>query len=157
MSIIQGETVMPDTYIETKDELIQAMQEELDRAVTKELNYDTTHAATDPNQRSNQNADHERIKNTLMAVLLASVETQRLYFVIRSVIMGLISALITFMVVWFLGTVQVAQVILLGLFVFIVALVVSRLFDKQIVKASKKIITLLNKHEKLRMFILKKL
>jgi hypothetical protein len=71
--------------------------------------------------------------------------------------MGLISALITFMVVWFLGTVQVAQVILLGLFVFIVALVVSRLFDKQIVKASKKIITLLNKHEKLRMFILKKL
>jgi Flp pilus assembly protein TadB len=146
---------MSDT--ETKDELIQAMQDELDRAVTKELNYDTTHAATDPTQRTNANADHERIKNTLMSVLVASVQTQRLYFVIRSVIMGLISALITFMVVWYLGTVQVAQVILLGLFVFIIALIVSRLFDKQIVKASKKIITLLNKHEKLRTFILKKL
>jgi VIT1/CCC1 family predicted Fe2+/Mn2+ transporter len=155
MSIVHGETVMSDT--DTKDELIQAMQEELDRAVTKELNYDTTHAATDPNQRSNANADHERIKNTLMAVLIASVQTQRLYFVIRSVIMGLISGLITLIVVWFLGTVQVAQVILLGLFVFIVALVVSRLFDKQIVKASKKIITILDKHERLRTFILKKL
>jgi ABC-type multidrug transport system fused ATPase/permease subunit len=157
MSIIHGETVMPDTYIETKDELIQAMKEELDRAVTKELNYDTTHAPANPKQGSNANADHERIKNTVMAVLIASVQTQRLYFVIRSVIMGLISALITFMVVWFLGTVQVAQVILLGLFVFIIALVVSRLFDKQIVKASKKIITILNKHKRLRTFILKKL
>ena len=155
MSIVHGETVMSDT--DTKDELIQAMQEELDRAVTKELNYDTTHAATDPAQRTNANADHERIKNTLMAVLIASVQTQRLYFVIRSVIMGLISALITFIVVWFLGTVQVTQVILLGLFVFIVALVVSRLFDKQIVEASKKIITILDKHKRLRTFILKKL
>ena len=155
MSIIHGETVMPDT--DTKDELIQAMQEELDRAVTKELYYDLIHSAPDPKQESNANADHERIKNTLMAVLVASVQTQRLYFVIRSVIMGLISALITFIVVWFLGTVQVAQVILLGLFVFIVALVVSRLFDKQIVKASKKIIIILNKHKRLRTFILKKL
>jgi len=148
---------MPVIDEDTKDELIQAMQEELDRAVTKELNYDTTHAATDPTQRTNANADHERVKNTLMAVLIASVQTQRLYFVIRSVIMGLISALITFMVVWYLGTVQVAQVILLGLFVFIIALVVSRLFDKQIVKTSKKIITILNKHKRLRTFILKKL
>ena len=73
MSIIHGETVMSDT--DTKDELIQAMQEELDRAVTKELNYDTTHAAADPKQESNANADHERIKNTLMAVLIASVQT----------------------------------------------------------------------------------
>jgi ABC-type multidrug transport system fused ATPase/permease subunit len=148
---------MPEIDEDTKDELIQAMQEELDRAVTKELYYDTIHAEANPNQRSNPNADHERIKNTVMAVLIASVQTQRLYFVIRSVIMGLISALITFMVVWFLGTVQVAQVILLGLFVFIIALVVSRLFDKQIVKASKKIITILNKHKRLRTFILKKL
>ena len=155
MSVRNGETVMSDT--DTRDELIQAMQEELDRAVTKELYYDITHGAADPKQESNTNADHERIKNTVMAVLVASVQTQRLYFVIRSVIMGLISALITFVVVWFLGTVQVAQVILLGLFVFIVALIVSRLFDKQIVKASKKIVTILNKHEKLRTFILKKL
>ena len=148
---------MLETDVDTKDELIHAMQEELDRAVTKELNYDTTHATANPKQESNANGDHERIKNTVMAVLIASVQTQRLYFVIRSVIMGLISALITFIVVWFLGTVQVAQVILLGLFVFIIALVVSRLFDKQIVKASKKIITILNKHKRLRTFILKKL
>jgi ABC-type multidrug transport system fused ATPase/permease subunit len=155
ISIIHGETVMSDT--DTKDELIQAMQEELDRAVTKELYYDSIHAVPDSKQESNANVDHERIKSTVMAVLVASVQTQRLYFVIRSVIMGLISALITFIVVWFLGTVQVAQVILLGLFVFIIALIVSRLFDKQIVKASKKIITLLDKHKRLRTFILKKL
>ena len=148
---------MPEIDEDTKDELIQAMQEELDRAVTKELYYDITHGAADQKGESDANVDHERIKNTVMAVLIASVQTQRLYFVIRSVIMGLISALITFMVVWYLGTVQVAQVILLGLFVFIIALVVSRLFDKQIVKTSKKIITILNKHKRLRTFILKKL
>ena len=148
---------MANDYMEIRDELIQAMQDELERAVTQELNYDTAHVSGDPNQERNVNADHERIKNTLMPVLVASVHTQRLYFVIRSVIMGVISGLITLAVVWFLGTVQVVQVIFLGIFVFIVALVVSRLFDKQIVKASRKIVAILDRHGRLRTFILKKL
>jgi hypothetical protein len=41
--------------------------------------------------------------------------------------------------------------------VFVVSLVVSRLFDKQIVRVSKKIVDFLNKHRRLRTFVLKNL
>jgi ABC-type transport system involved in cytochrome bd biosynthesis fused ATPase/permease subunit len=80
-----------------------------------------------------------------------------LYFVIRATIMGLMSALITFIVVWYLGMIDVAEAVFLGIFVFVVSLVVSRLFDKQIVRVSKKIVNFLNKHRRLRMFVLKNL
>jgi ABC-type transport system involved in cytochrome bd biosynthesis fused ATPase/permease subunit len=71
--------------------------------------------------------------------------------------MGLMSALITFIVVWYLGMIDVAEAVFLGIFVFVVSLVVSRLFDKQIVRVSKKIVNFLNKHRRLRTFVLKNL
>jgi ABC-type transport system involved in cytochrome bd biosynthesis fused ATPase/permease subunit len=71
--------------------------------------------------------------------------------------MGLISALMYFLVVWFLGTIDAAQAVFLGIFVFVTSLVVSRLFDGQIVRASKKITSFLSKHKRLRTFVLKRL
>jgi hypothetical protein len=59
--------------------------------------------------------------------------------------------------VWYLGMIDVAEAVFLGIFVFVVSLVVSRLFDKQIVRVSKKIVTFLNKHRRLRTFVLKNL
>ena len=97
------------------------------------------------------------MEGAMNAVLAESVQTQRLYFVVRSVLMSLISALIYFLVVLYLGAIDAVQAAFLGVFVFVAALVVSRLFDKQIVKASKKIISFLNKHRQLRTFVLKKL
>ena len=96
-------------------------------------------------------------REAMMTVLVDSVQTQRLYFVVRSVLMSLISAMIYFMVVLYFGTIDAVQAAFLGVFVFIVALIVSRLFDKQIVKASKKIIHYLNKYERVRAFVLKRL
>jgi ABC-type transport system involved in cytochrome bd biosynthesis fused ATPase/permease subunit len=99
----------------------------------------------------------EKAREAMMTVLVDSVQTQRLYFVVRSVLMSLISAMIYFIVVLYFGTIDAVQAALLGVFVFIVALIVSRLFDKQIVRASKKIIQYLNKYKRIRTFVLKRL
>jgi ABC-type transport system involved in cytochrome bd biosynthesis fused ATPase/permease subunit len=129
--------------LDDNDQLIRAMQKDLDRILAEEVvGADSQSAGT---------------RGAMTAVIAESVRTQRLYFVVRSVLMSLISALIYFVVVLYLGAIDAVQAAFLGVFVFVVALVVSRLFDKQIVRASKKIISFLNKHKQLRTFVLKKL
>jgi ABC-type transport system involved in cytochrome bd biosynthesis fused ATPase/permease subunit len=134
---------MSETGVDDKDSLIQAMQKDLGRVLAEE--------SGDSGQQ------FTRTQGAMMSVLVESVQTQRLYFVVRSVLMSLISAVIYFVVVLYFGTIDAVQAAFLGVFVFIVALVVSRLFDKQIVRASKKIIQYLNKYRRLRTFVLKRL
>ena len=126
-----------------EDYLIRAMQKDLDRILAEES--------------GDQSSQFVKTREAMMTVLVDSVQTQRLYFVVRSVLMSLISALIYFVVVLYFGTIDAVQAAFLGVFVFIVALVVSRLFDKQIVRASKKIIAYLNRYERIRGFVLKRL
>ena len=126
-----------------QDYLIRVMQKNLDEILAKESG-DTS-------------SQFVKTREAMMTVLVDSVQTQRLYFVVRSVLMSLISALIYFIVVLYFGTIDAIQAAFLGVFVFIVALVVSRLFDKQIVRASKKIIQYLNKYKRVRTFVLKRL
>ena len=83
------------------------------------------------------------------ALLLASW-LQRLYFVIRSLIMGILSAVIGLAFIIFLGSINFANGIALGVFTFAVSLVVSRFFDKQIVRITEHVITFLGKHIRLR-------
>lgn len=144
---------MVEMSVDVEDELIRAMREELDSAFAEEK-CDTVNAESSV---ANVATEGERRKRAMMAVLAVSVRTQRLYFVVRSAIMSLISALIFFFVVWYLGTIGVVQAVFLGIFVFVASLVLSRLFDKQIVKVSKRIITFLNRHKRARTFVLKKL
>jgi len=134
---------MPKADLDNNDQLIQATQKDIDRILT-EVGADGGSKSIDTLSAVN-------------AVLAESVRTQRLYFVVRSVIMSLISALIYFVVVLYLGSIDAVQAAFLGVFVFVVALVASRVFDKQIVTASKKIIRHLKKHERLRSFVLRKL
>jgi ABC-type transport system involved in cytochrome bd biosynthesis fused ATPase/permease subunit len=126
-----------------EDYLIRAMQKDLDRILAEES--------------GDQSSQFVKTREAMVTVLVDSVQTQRLYFVVRSVLMSLISALIYFVVVLYFGTIDAVQAAFLGVFVFIVALVVSRLFDKQIVRASKKIIAYLNRYERIRGFVLKRL
>lgn len=142
--------VEPDADVE--DELIRAMREELEKALAEE-ECDAIHAE---DKVAYADTDCEKRKRTMMSLLAASVRTQRLYFVVRSAIMSLMSALITLIVVWYLGTIGVAQAVFLGIFLFVASLVVSRLFDKQIVKASTKIVRVLNRHSRASKFVLKK-
>jgi hypothetical protein len=60
-------------------------------------------------------------------------------------------------VVLYFGTIDAVQAAFIGVFVFVVALVVSRLFDKQIVKGSKKIIRFLSRYKRVRTFVLRRL
>jgi ABC-type transport system involved in cytochrome bd biosynthesis fused ATPase/permease subunit len=129
--------------LDENDHLIRAMQKDLERILAEE----SEEASFQPTGT----------RGAMTAVIAESVRIQRLYFVVRSVLMSLISALIYFVVVLYLGAIDAVQAAFLGVFVFVAALVVSRLFDKQIVHASKKIISYLNKHNRIRMFVLKKL
>ena len=134
---------MSEKGVDDKDYLIRAMQKDLDRILTEES--------------GDADSQFTRSRRAMTAVLAESVQTQRLYFVVRSVLMSLISALIYFVVVLYFGIINAVQAAFLGVFVFIVALVVSRLFDMQIVVVSKKIIHYLNKYRKIRAFVLKRL
>ena len=126
-----------------KDHLSRAIQKDLDRILTEEsADVDSQFAKT---------------RRAMTTVLVKSVQTQRLYFVVRSMLMSLIGAIIYFVVVLYFGTIDAVQAAFLGAFVFIVALIVSRLFDKQIVTVSKKITGFLNKYRKIRTFVLKRL
>lgn len=82
-------------------------------------------------------------------------EENKLYFIIRSWIMSQVSAVIFLIVVWYLVTIDFIQTVFLGAFVFISSLVISRLFESEINKGTKKILKYLNKHSKLKKFILK--
>ena len=150
---MEGVSVMVETGVDFEDELILAMQEELERALAEEKRD----AANAEGSVANADAECERRKKAMMGILAASVRTQRLYFVVRSAIMSLISALITFIIVGYLGSIGVVQVVFLGIFLFVASLVVSRLFDGQIVKVSKKIISVLSRHKRARTFVLRKL
>jgi ABC-type transport system involved in cytochrome bd biosynthesis fused ATPase/permease subunit len=134
---------MSNADLDENDQLIRAMQKDLDRILAE--------GSVDAGSQS------AGTRGAMTAVIAESVRTQRLYFVVRSVLMSLISALIFFLVVLYLGAIDAVQAAFLGVFVFVVALVVSRLFDKQIVTASKKIISFLNKHKRARTFVLKNL
>jgi ABC-type transport system involved in cytochrome bd biosynthesis fused ATPase/permease subunit len=134
---------MSKANLDDSDQLIRAMQKDLDRILAEE--------SVDKGSQSAET------RGAMTDVIAESVKTQRLYFVVRSVLMSLISALIYFLVVLYLGVIDAVQAAFLGVFVFVVALVMSRLFDKQIVNASKKIIRFLNKHKRARTFVLKKL
>jgi ABC-type transport system involved in cytochrome bd biosynthesis fused ATPase/permease subunit len=134
---------MSETGVEDTDYFIRAMQNDLNRLLSEES--------------GDSDSQFVRTRGAVMTVLAESVQTQRLYFVVRSVLMSLISALIYFLVVLYLGAINAVQAAFIGVFVFVVALVVSRLFDKQIVRASKKIIYYLNKYHRIRAFVLKRL
>ncbi len=137
---------MVETDANSKDELILAMHGELERALAEENS-----SATDAG------AEREKRKEAMLHILAASVRTQRLYFVVRSAIMSLISALITFTIVGILGSIDVVEAVLIGIVLFVASLVISRLFDKQIVKLSQKIISILCKHKRASEFVLKNL
>jgi hypothetical protein len=94
-------------------------------------------------------------KKAVIKVLLFSTWLQRLYFIIRSFLMGLISAAVTYLIVWYLGSINVIGSIIIGTFVFVLSLVVTRIFDTQITQASKKIVEIMASHKTVRDFIMK--
>ena len=94
-------------------------------------------------------------KRAVIKVLLFSTWLQRLYFIIRTFIMGLLSGAVTYLIILYLGSINVVGSIIIGGFVFVFSLVVTRLFDAQITHGTKKLIELMANHITIRDFIMK--
>jgi len=86
---------MSKTDLDKNDQLIRAMQKDLDRILAEESREEGSQSAG--------------TRGAMTAVIAESARTQRLYFVVRSVIMSLISALIYFFVVLYFGTIDAVQ------------------------------------------------
>ena len=93
-------------------------------------------------------------KQAVVRALLISSWHQRLYFIIRSMIMGLIGSFLTITYVLILGPITLVHSIPFGIFSLVLTLVISRLFDVQIVKIARTIIDQLSNHQRIRNFIL---
>ena len=93
-------------------------------------------------------------KKAVVKALLVSTWHTRLYFIIRSFIMGLLGALMTLFFVFIFHSITLALEIPLGIFSFVFSLAISRLLDVQIVRATKIIVAYLVNHKSLRDFIL---
>ncbi|MGE5574583.1 MAG: hypothetical protein ACM3UL_00460 [Ignavibacteria bacterium] len=99
--------------------------------------------------------ENEVERRAVIKVLLFSTWLQRLYFIIRSFLMGLVGAAVTYLIIWYLGSIDVIGSIIIGTFVFVFSLAVTRLFDTQITQATKKIVELMTSHRGIRDFIMK--
>ena len=99
-------------------------------------------------------AEREMGKRGIIKVLLLSTWLQRLYFIIRAFIMGQIGSVITTLFILYFGTIDVIKGSIIGIFVFVFSLVITRLFDAQITKATKKIVVFMAGHRAVRDFIM---
>jgi len=82
-------------------------------------------------------AESEIEKRAVIKVLLFSTWLQRLYFIIRSYIMGLIASAVTFLFILSLGSINAIVFYFFGIFTFALSLVVTRLFDVQLTQITK--------------------
>jgi hypothetical protein len=145
-----------NSEIGVEGQLVEDVFKELDEFSERVSSANTIDRASDDilNQITVEE-ERENIKREFAKAVSVSNQTQQLYFVFRSMIMSAIGALITFLIVWQLRTIDVMEEFVLGISTYAVCLFLSRLFDERIVNISKRIILYLEEHAKLRDFILK--
>ncbi len=157
---------MQEDYTEV-DEIAQRIIAELEKTSSKDLSdseevvkilhlTDVHHAKSILQKMDSASSRTERDigKRAVIEALLLSTWLQRLYFIIRSFIMGVISAGITFSFILYFGSLNIILGVILGIVGFISALAISRLFDVQIVKITRRIVALLNSHNTVKNFII---
>ena len=93
-------------------------------------------------------------KDVIIKTLLAFTWVQRLYFIVRSALMGIMGAVLMAAIVLIIGKVDALQVAIIGVASFIASLAITRLCDASITASSKLIVTTLSRHERLRKMIL---
>jgi hypothetical protein len=99
--------------------------------------------------------ERQKIRREIAEAFIVSSWTQRIYFDVRSIMMTIFGAIITLVVFWRIGTVDVAGDFLLGFLTYFVALILSRLFDSKIALASRSFLKYIEGHYRLRDFIVK--
>ena len=98
--------------------------------------------------------DGEKKKEAVVRALLAYTWTQKLYFIIRSALMGFMGAGVTAAIVYLLGKADAIQVAVIGVVSFIVTLAITRLFDAPVTRRSKQIVLRLSHHRRVLAVIL---
>jgi hypothetical protein len=164
--MVLGET-MNSVADEEVDEIAQKIMSKIEHASSKELaesdemikilHLTNVHHAKTLLQHMDEaptRLERDVGKKAVIKALLLSTWLQRLYFIIRSFIMGILSASVTFLFILYLGSINVRLQVVLGMFTFVFSLAVSRLLDVQIVKATKRVVAFLGNHKSLRDFVL---
>ncbi len=150
------------------DEIAQRILQELETASAKDLSdvryakkilhlADIHYARRVIQQiktKHNDGAESEIEKRAVIKVLLFSTWLQRLYFIIRSYIMGVIASAVTFLFILFLGSINAILFYFFGIFTFALSLVITRLFDAQLTQITKKIVEIMASHRTVRDFIM---
>jgi len=70
--------------------------------------------------------------------------------------MGQIGGIILYIAILILGSINFVQAIIVGIFGFIISLMISRYFEKYINKMTKKIMKFLNRYKRIENFIIKR-
>ncbi len=152
------------------DQLAEDILVTIEKANSKELDSTTEVTEilhlTDPHRAKkllqhldNASSQHERDlgKKALVKALLISTWLQRLYFVLRAFVMSVLSAALTFSFILVFGAINFSLAVVLGIVSFVFSLMVSRLFDEELVKLTRNIVEFLGDHKSLRSFIIKHL
>ena len=132
-----------------EDELVKGLREDLENLL-REFNCNP-----DASSESTEDEKCGRARKIIRNAFLSTLQTYRLYFIIRSISVSLLGSIPFFIVVLVLGSINVLQTIILGIFVFVFSLAITRLLEKPMVKIVKKIVTALQRHTRARDFILK--
>jgi hypothetical protein len=80
-----------------------------------------------------------------------------LYFIVRSILMGLLGALIFSVIIWLLNTSKLLYVLSISAGSFFIVMFITRVFDNQIRSLVEKILKRLDKWPAARDFLLKHL
>src|SRR4030042_2016161 len=75
--------------------------------------------------KQSSGAESEIEKRAVIKVLLFSTWMQRLYFIIRSFLMGQIGAAVTFLFIWYVGSIDAIGMFVFGIFLFVFGLVIT--------------------------------
>ncbi|MDI6807166.1 MAG: hypothetical protein QMD14_05175 [Candidatus Aenigmarchaeota archaeon] len=82
-------------------------------------------------------------------------EEERLYFIVRSILLSCIAALQFLILTIIFGYIDPFRVILFGMVVFIISLAISRVFEGGIDRVVIEIMKILKKYPRIKNFILK--
>jgi hypothetical protein len=144
--------------ISIDDALIENVLRELENELAKKLYskdiFDCSCASTIINE-VNTKDEKEKIKKDIAKAFVVSSWTERIYFVVRTVIMTILGAIITLAIFWRLGTINVIEDFILGISTYVICLGLTRLFDAKIFDISQNVLEYLGGHTKLRDFIVK--
>lgn len=93
-------------------------------------------------------------KKAVIKALLLSTWIQRLYFIIRTLYMSIIGTVITVAYIMYFGKIGTFLGLVLGVITFVISMMITRLFDAHMARATQYIVQKLSKHKKLRDFIM---